>query len=81
MAEETLKNVILNEREDYPKGESRAQASLGMTEPKGRGVAPSSHNSNQELTRCRLHYRMTNPIQNLMDSRLLGNDDADLTGF
>ena len=43
MAGETLKNVILNEREDYPKGESRAQASLGMTEPKGRGVAPSSN--------------------------------------
>ncbi len=34
--------VILNECEDYPKGDSRSHACMAMTEPKGRDVVPSS---------------------------------------
>ena len=30
------------QREDYPIGESRSHACMAMTEPKGRGIAPSS---------------------------------------
>ena len=36
----TYRCVILSAVEDYPKGESRAQTSLGMTEPKGSGDSP-----------------------------------------
>jgi tRNA pseudouridine55 synthase len=37
--------------EDYPKGESRAQVGLGMTEPKGRGYSPIQGCSREDLER------------------------------
>ena len=49
LAPATQRHPDDHREEDYLKGESRDQAGLGMTEPKGRGEAPSSDTIASEL--------------------------------